>query len=77
MKLQSDKGGELGNGIEDLLEDFIPRFTEIVESAPLLLLDDEPPATAHSNGSMDKSYVDSSDHVLEKVRSCLHVCARH
>lgn len=31
MQLQPDKGGEGGSGIEDLLEEFIPRFTEIVE----------------------------------------------
>lgn len=63
MKLQSDKGGETGRGIEDLLEDLIPRFTEIKETPQSHSQDGEVLLNAStSNG--DKSYLDPSDHVL-------------
>lgn len=71
MKLQSDKGGETaGRGIEDLLEDLIPRFTEIIDPPQSHSQDSEVlPNASTSNG--DKSYLDASDHVLlDKVSAC-------
>lgn len=68
LKVQADKGGELGNGIEDLLEDLIPRFTEIMEPTPSHLQDAEPPSASFT-GVLDTTSLATPDHVLEKVSS--------
>lgn len=64
FQLQPDKGGEGGNDIEELIEGFIPRFTEILESAL--------PSTSADMSTAALSAVltgrDSrTDHVLEEV----------
>lgn len=46
--LEPDKGGEGGNGIEELVEGFIPRFTEIVEHPDTALLVEVAPAAVET-----------------------------
>ena len=64
FQLQSDKGGEGGNGIEDLIEGFIPRFTEIIEPLPPSAEADvdvaELSQASRANGT--------TDHVQQEVR---------
>lgn len=77
MQLQPDKGGEGGSGIEDLLEDFIPRFTEIVEPDPVSRrMDSHDDAASIASAPADSRNL-LSDHVARDQVSTLILLACH
>lgn len=66
LRLQSDKGGESSRSIEDLVEELIPRFTEIVE--PSRPSQYSTSAAAALTGKLHHpARFEESDHLRDKV----------